>query len=487
MDVSFSLDWLAEKPIKVHLADDVEFHQLYYCIQQQQPYSYLFESLALPRHQDRYHTAAFDPALLFTATGRQLTVSGKRDYLRRFGAHQQQLVVDQNAHSASSIHINCANPYRYLQSLFPHRHNVDTHLGGLIGFASYESVNYFEETINLPEDTHFPPFIFGLFLDGLLFDTTTGSLFYYSYAEDRRDYVLDLLGAYQQQPIPKQVPAGEFLGHSETQQEFTSYVERTRQKIAAGYSFQAEVGFKSFFNISGDKFIIYNRLRQVNPSPYMYYLAFAELTLLGASPEILVSMKNGRILTTPTAGTIVRGKTEMQDRTLARQLLNDPKEIAEHNMLVDLHRNDIARVSKPGSVVIDDLMYIIKFSHVQHIVSNVVGQVATDKDSFDVLATMLPGGVVSGAPKIETIKIIAENESLSRGPYGGAVGRFSFNGDCDFCLPIRSVFCNADHCFAQTSAGVVFDSIAAKEFKEVLAKLGAMTQTLKELGVKHDL
>ena len=154
-------------------------------------------------------------------------------------------------------------------------------------------------------------------------------------------------------------------------------------------------------------------------------------------------------------------------------------------MLVDLHRNDVAKICKIGSVEVDDLMYIIKFSHVQHIVSNVIGELRDDRNLFDVLATILPGGVVTGAPKIETVKIINENEKAPRGPYGGAVGRFSFNGDCDFCLPIRSIFCIKDKCYAQTSAGIVYDSVPENEYQEVINKLAPMKQTLTELGASN--
>ena len=470
---TYDLSWVAKKATRHCIAHDVDFFRLYHFIKEQHDYSYLFESLALPRHQDRFHTCGFDPALLFEGSANTLKVTGHPQYLSLFGATP-------NAHR-----IVCDNPYKLLQSLFPYREEEDIHHGGLIGFAAHECVNYFEESIHLAEHADFPPFQFGLFLDGLVYDTTTGSLFYYTYDKDRSAQITQYVEHYKSTQIPDKIGSSHFIGHSATQDEFLAAVETTRDKIRNGYSFQAEVGFKSHYAIAGDKIAIYNKLRDINPGPYMYHMAFGHRVLLGASPEILISMRNRKILTTPTAGTIVRGQNQREDIQLARQLLNDPKEIAEHNMLVDLHRNDIARVCEPGSVFVDDLMYIIKFSHVQHIVSNVVGKVAAPFNSFDVLSIILPGGVVTGAPKIETIKIIEQNEKQPRGPYGGAVGRFSFNGDCDFCLPIRSIFCIGDQCFAQTSAGVVYDSKPEKEYKEVLAKLAAMTQTLQELGVKN--
>ena len=470
----YDLSWVPQTAKRVHVANDIDFYKLYNGIRTEHEYSYLFESLSLPRHQDRYHTSAFDPALIFTGTDRKLTVSGKGKYLERFFPNGVEETID------------CENPYELLKSIFPYRLGEDIHHGGLIGFACHESVNFFEPSLDLEEHPDFPPFVFALFLDGLVFDTTTGTITYFTYDEDRSDYVKLAVSRYEKHEVPNKLGDSFFLGHSETKEEFEAYVEATREKIIGGYSFQSEVGFKSKYKISGDKIAIYDRLRQVNPSPYMYYLSFSDRTLLGASPEILISMRNGRVVTTPTAGTTIRSTDEFEDRKLARELLNNPKEIAEHNMLVDLHRNDISRVCKPGSVVVDDLMYIIKFSHVQHIVSNIVGEISPDKNSFDVLSIILPGGVVTGAPKIETLKIIEENENRPRGPYGGAVGRFSFNGDCDFCLPIRSIFCVGDECFAQTSAGVVYDSVPENEFREVIAKLAAMSQTLKELGVHYD-
>ncbi len=428
----------------------------------------------MPRHQDRYHTIGFDPAAIFSAKGDSLKVEGSEDFI--------ELLTGKK--NIKSYCYNNVNPYQLLSKNFPQKFSVETHQGGLIGYACHEAINYFEDSINLPEHAEFDTFKFGLFLDGLIYDTLTGTIKYYSYGVNRSDQVRNLVRESLEYNIPEKLDSVEFLGHSTTREEYIEAVERTRKKIVEGYSFQSEVGFKSFFSISGDKLAIYNRLRQINPSPYMYYLKFDGQELLGASPEILVSSKQGIALTTPTAGTIIRGKTEQEDTVLARTLLNDPKEIAEHNMLVDLHRNDLARVSKAGSVKVLDLMFIIKFSHVQHIVSEISSSLLDNKNAFDLLSSVLPGGVTTGAPKLETIKIIHETEEDPRGPYGGAVGRFSFNGDCDFCLPIRSIFCNQDSCFAQTSAGIVFDSIAENEYIEVTHKLAAMIATLEDLGAK---
>ncbi len=468
-----TLDWVPFTPKEISLGHDVDLLELFWLIKQEHSVCYLLESISHPRHQDRFHVIGFSPALLLSARGDELNVSGKPEIMERcFGT------------STDSLSIKGVNPYEYLSKEVTLDRGGRSHQGGLIGLFCHEAMNYFEPSIDLEEHPVFEPFRLGLYLDGLILDTVTQSLSYYTYDEDRSDEVKALIDK-----MPLKSPVGEavetrYLDCSETEDSFSQKVLATQKKISEGYSFQAEVGMKSYFEVKGDKFTVYKHLREVNPSPYMYYLQFDDQELFGASPEILISCKSGRILTTPTAGTIRRGEDDAEDVMLARQLLSDPKEIAEHNMLVDLHRNDISMVCQPGTVVVEDLMYVIKFSHVQHIVSNVVGVRSVDKSCFDVLRCILPGGVVTGAPKIETVKIIDANEGQPRGPYGGAVGRFSFNGDCDFCLPIRSLFCAGDQCFAQTSAGVVYDSRPAHEYQEVQRKLDGMRKTLATFEVQ---
>lgn len=469
-----NMSWINDKPLEKLVGCDIDSYKLFAYIKKIHDNCYFFESLSLPRHQDRYYTLGFDPCIVFSAKGNKLSLSGKPS------AIAQVTGLEGN----SEVTYEVPNPYEVLNEQIEFKCKCRNHQGGLIGYACYEAVNYFEPSINLEEHDDFSTFKFGLYTDGLIFDTTKGELFYYTFHEDRSELVKSLVEEANNYKIPEELESVIFKGHSTTKEEFITSVTKTKEKIRLGYSFQAEVGFKSNYEIKGDKIAIYNKLKEINPSPYMFYVKFAEEELQGASPEILISCKQGNVLTTPTAGTIGRGKTKEEDVKLARQLLNDPKEIAEHNMLVDLHRNDISRICLPNTVNVADLMYIIKFSHVQHIVSDVVGVLRDDKTAFDVLATILPGGVVSGAPKIETLKIIDDNETTPRGPYGGAVGRFGLNGDCDFCLPIRSIFCVADICYAQTSAGIVYDSVPEKEYIEVTNKLAAMKQTLEFLGAK---
>jgi anthranilate synthase component 1 len=210
----------------------------------------------------------------------------------------------------------------------------------------------------------------------------------------------------------------------------------------------------------------------------MYYVRTGRNTLIGASPELIFSLQGSQMETRPIAGSIRRGKTKVEDVALARQLLNDPKEIAEHSMLVDLHRNDLGRVATFGSVYVKELMQIKKFSHIQHIESIVRGQMKPSEDMFSALAANFPMGTVTGAPKIESMKIIDRNEPEPRGPYAGGVGHFGFNGDCTFAVTLRSLFIAGEDAFAQTSGGIVYDSLANNEYDEIQRKLAAMKQVL---------
>ncbi|MBW3569149.1 anthranilate synthase component I family protein [Candidatus Parcubacteria bacterium] len=452
------LGFLKSKPSEIKLPANTDYLKLFYCLRQSFDRSYLFESLALPKQQDRYYTFGFDPLYVFSARGKELSISSPDGEITR----------------------QVENPYLSLKSILPKYPMSKTHEGGLIGYFSYETVNYFEPKLNLPEHEDFPVFELGLYVDGLLYDSETAELTYYTFHEDRSHVVLNAINNLDSLDIPTALKSVKNQGRPVSAGKFKSAVISTLDEIKRGNTFQVEVGFKNYYYIEGDKFAIYQKLREINPSPYMYYLKFGERELFGASPELVGSCTDGRILTTPAAGTIKRGKTHEEDQELSRQLLNDPKEIAEHAMLVDMHRNDISKVCKPGSVKISRLMHLMKFSYVQHIVSDVIGELQEDKDSFDLLNSILPCGVLTGAPKIETIKIIARNERRPRGPYGGGVGRLSFNGDCVFAMPIRSLFCAGNKCFSQACAGIVFDSVPENEYTEVSNKLKAMEKTILE-------
>ncbi len=454
------LSFLSDKPKPVNLPTGVDYLKLFFALKNNFGASYMFESLVLPKQQDRYYTIGFDPLYVFSARGDKLTIKSKN----------------------GSKEVDTSNPYLELKQFLPAIPNASRYQGGLVGYFAYEAANYFEPALDLPKHPDFPTFELGLYVDGLIYDSKTRELTYYTFGEDRSPVIKDEINNLKNINFPKKVVIAEDKGLSIDKARYMKIVETTLDEIKKGNSFQVEVGFRKDYQITGDKFAIYKHLRDVNPSPYMYYMHFGEREIFGASPELVVSSTGGNILTTPAAGTVRRGATEEEDKKLARQLLNDPKELSEHAMLVDLHRNDISKVSKYGSVKVAELMHLMKFKYVQHICSDIIGELREDKDSFDLLGAIMPCGVLTGAPKIETMKIIARNEQSPRGPYGGAVGRFSFNGDCAFTMPIRSLFCAGDHCFNQACSGVVFDSEPEKEYDEVIAKLSGMEQTIKEVS-----
>jgi len=231
--------------------------------------------------------------------------------------------------------------------------------------------------------------------------------------------------------------------------------------------------------VSGDDFDLYRNLRSVNPSPYMFYLNFGDSRLIGASPEILVRLTNGRIELRPIAGTRPRGKDDEEDQAFEKELMADPKERAEHIMLVDLGRNDAGRVAAPGTVTVPRLMEVERYSHVMHLVSRVEADLDPSKDAFDLFMASFPAGTVSGAPKIRAMEIIHELEPSPRGPYAGAVGYFGFNGNMDFCITIRTMALYNDRLSFQVGAGIVADSDPENEYRETLNKAGAMFQAIR--------
>jgi anthranilate synthase component 1 len=261
--------------------------------------------------------------------------------------------------------------------------------------------------------------------------------------------------------------------------DFEKMVVRTKEYIRAGDIVQTVLSQRWETNVQAPPLQLYRALRVVNPSPYMYYLRIAGVELVGSSPETLVRCENGVISVRPIAGTRRRGVTPEEDQQMERRLLADEKERAEHVMLVDLGRNDVGRAAKPGSVVVDSFMHVERYSHVMHIVSNVTGQLDASKTSYDVLRACFPAGTVSGAPKIRAMQIIDELEPTRRGPYAGAVGYFSFSGNMDMCINIRTVVVKKHQAFIQAGAGIVADSNPEHEYEETCNKAQAMMRAVE--------
>lgn len=441
---------LQQKVKYIKVTEDINFYELFTAIEQQFSTCFLFESLNKSNDEfDRYSIIGFEPEHYVSANKTTLQFDGKN------------YEVD--------------NPYMTLRTILPPPAIGQKFAGGLVGYLSYDSVNYFEPSLNVKTHPNFDQFKFGVYTDGLVYDKTTGEVFYFYHNANRVALVKDLIT--RRQPRTLQFTAT-YIGDSATREQHASTVQTTKQAIREGKIFQCEVGFKSKFTLTGDTLGVYDKLRTTNPSPFMYYVKFGEQKLIGASPELLFSVKNGRMTTRPLAGSAKRGKTQHEDTRLARKLLSDEKEIAEHKMLVDLHRNDLGRVATPGTIAITSLMDIKKFSHVQHIESEVTGMIHPSQDMFSALAANFPAGTLSGAPKIEAIKIIDQNEAEPRGPYGGGVGYFGFNGDTTFAIAIRSLFVHGTQAYAQTSGGNVYDSIAKNEYDEIQRKLAAMKEVL---------
>ena len=266
-----------------------------------------------------------------------------------------------------------------------------------------------------------------------------------------------------------------------TKEEFFNMVDKSKEMIKSGDVFQILMTNRFTRNIKVDPFSFYRMLRAKNPSPYMFLMEYEDFNIVGSSPEVMVRLNEGELLLRPIAGTRKRGATKKRDLELEEELLNDPKELAEHLMLIDLGRNDVGRVAKTGSVKVEDMMHIERFSHVMHIVSDVTAELADDKDMFDLFMATFTAGTMTGAPKIRAMELIAEYEGLKRGFYSGSIGYFGFDGNMDSAITIRTAMVKKDKVILQAGAGVVADSQNELEYLEVKNKLGALIHSLEDL------
>ncbi|MCX7996393.1 MAG: anthranilate synthase component I family protein [Patescibacteria group bacterium] len=443
-----------QKPTYVKFAEDIDLFGLFERINAVSDTCFILESLGAESRLSRYSLIGFDP--------------------------QHNIVGEPSALFLDGTRFAVPNPYYALRELVPTDILARNYAGGLIGYLGYDAMNFMEPALQVRRYPGFPPFRFGVYTDGLVLDKMTGELFYFHYGTNRQAKLESVLAA----PAPKYNLTITLGSDSLTREQYARTVEQTKEEIRAGNTFQCQVGFRKEFTRSGNPLPLYRRLREVNPSPFMYFVRFGEQYIIGASPELLFKLSDGVMETYPLAGTVRRGATEEEDTKLARQLLNDPKEIAEHNMLVDLHRNDIGRVAEFGSVKVKSLMDIRKFSHVQHISSEISGHIRAGEDMFSALAANFPAGTLTGAPKIESMKIIDRMEPTPRGPYGGALGHFGFNGNCTFAIPIRTLFIDGEQGYTQASGGVVYDSTAEGEYDEVQRKMRAIVEVLSSFTAK---
>jgi len=396
-------------------------------------------------------------------------------------------------------HIIPASPFEFLKEYYK---QVDTefykevsqelgigYVDGFIGYIGYDMVKVFEpvlqeymkdlkdELLTPDLDLILPKFI-------LVYShkdhkvTLVSELAFFD--EEFNTIETALKSSYEYIPLKKN--QGEDEGSfAFSKEEFFEMVHKSKEMVKSGDVFQILMTNRFTRNVKVDPFSFYRILRTKNPSPYMYLLEYEGFDIVGSSPEVMVRLKDGKILLRPIAGTRKRGKTEERDKELEQELLNDPKELAEHLMLIDLGRNDVGRVAKVGTVKVEDMMHIERYSHVMHIVSDVVAELDEDKNMFDLFMATFTAGTMTGAPKIRAMELIAEFEGLKRGFYSGAIGYFGFDGNMDSAITIRTAMVKPDQVILQAGAGIVADSVAELEYLEVNNKLGALISSLKDL------
>jgi anthranilate synthase component I len=444
-------------------------------------YSFLLESIEGGEKWARYCILGCDPTIIVSTKGRTLTVikNGKRE----------------------ESEIQSGSPLSAVKEILSRYQPVPSEglprfSGGAVGFVSYDMVRFFEE---LPEQTiddlDVPDSQFVITDTLLVFDNVSQTIKIVSNAFVEQG---DLSAVYEKtiqkisaledklkiplprSSVPDESADSELSFESNIEEDkFKQAVTRIKEYILEGDAIQVVLSQRLKFSISGDSFDIYRALRTINPSPYMYYLKFGELQVVGSSPEVLVRLEEDKVEVRPIAGTRKRGKNEEEDRELEQDLLKDEKELAEHIMLVDLGRNDLGRVAEISTVEVNERFIIERYSHVMHIVSNVRGILKKGLDCFDVLEAAFPAGTLSGAPKIRAMEIIDELEPTRRGLYGGAVGYISFSGNMDTAIAIRTLLIKENTAYLGVGAGIVADSIPENEFEETMNKGRALLKAIE--------
>ncbi len=413
--------------------------------------AFLFESLTGPETLAETSIIGFDPDETITGYADRLVIEG------RDGAERVICTDDPIAEMRKILPRTRSQRYRYL--------------GGAVGIVDYEAVGLWERRLAQGGDV--PLMEFGVYSDGILFDSAEGRPYYFFTRKDRSGEIgLD---------EPERAPFSHSRVRAEPEAgEFERIVEEARGHVRDGDIFQAVLSRRFSFEFSGDPMRVYERLRELNPSPYLYHMKLRKRSVMGASPEMLVRVTGDRVETFPIAGTRPITGDDERDGALGEEMTHDEKEVAEHVMLVDLGRNDIGRVCKAGSVKVEDLMSVKRFSHVQHMVTHVTGTLAAGSDSFDAFGAVFPAGTVTGAPKVRAMEIISSLERRARGGYAGAVGYFASNGSCDFAIAIRSMFLGNGSGYVQSGAGIVYDSVPERELQETEHKAGALIEALGE-------
>jgi anthranilate synthase component 1 len=439
--------------------------------------SFLLESVEGGEKWGRFSFLGLNPSLMFQVQGGQTTI-------QRQGRTE---VLDP-----------ASDPFEHLRQLLAGftpvaAAGLPRFWGGLVGYLGYDMVRYIERLPELTPPIDMPEARLMLADNLLIFDNLRQTIKIVSLVHldpetplkdqyDRARAAIEVLVEHLRQPVPLGATGSPAspppLASNLSRERFEDMVRTAKEYIAAGDVIQVVLSQCFSTPLRHDPFDLYRALRSINPSPYMFYLDQGDIKVVGASPEILVRLEEGQISYRPIAGTRPRGATEAEDQALETELLADPKERAEHLMLVDLGRNDVGRVATIGSVKVPELFTIERYSHVMHIVSQVVGELASSRDGLDLLKSTFPAGTVAGAPKVRAMEIIEELEPTRRGPYAGAVGYLSFSGNLDFCITIRSFTIYQDQVYLQVGAGIVADSDPATEFTETVNKGMALMRAL---------
>jgi anthranilate synthase component 1 len=416
-----------------------------------------------------------------------------------FKVHGDKVIIEEKGRTTTREHKG--NPLSLLRDLLNRYKPVaipglPRFYGGAVGYLGYEMVRYFEKLPpSPPDDLNLDEAVFVISDSIMIFDNVrhtikvvacayteeTDSL-EESYAASCRKIeamieTLTAAAAHREKPLAEKSEV--FFESNMTEAQYKSVIDKAKEYIVAGDIIQVVLSQRFQTDCRYNPIDLYRALRFVNPSPYLFFLKLDDLTLIGSSPEVMVRKEEDTVELRPIAGTRRRGKTEQEDRALSDELLSDEKERAEHVMLVDLGRNDLGRVAETGSVQVNQYMVVEKYSHVMHLVSNVRAQLAKGKDAFDVLAATFPAGTLTGAPKVRAMEIISELEKVKRGPYGGAVGYFSFSGNMDLCITIRTMVLKNGKIYVQAGAGIVYDSIPESEHQESLNKARGMQQAVR--------
>ncbi|MBI5025284.1 MAG: anthranilate synthase component I [Nitrospirae bacterium] len=438
---------------------------------------FLLESVVGGEKWARYSFLGSNPSMIIEGKGRNITI--KR------GKH-----IEKTSFEKDPLEVISKELKKYRPVLMP---GLPRFFGGLVGYMGYDTSRYFEK---LPDYRHKGlnlPDLFLMLTDTILvFDSLAQKIKVVSnaYVEGKNpkdayeeacrkiDEIVKRL--HRRAPLPKnnkKAPAA--LSSNFSKEDFLNAVRKAKEYVRAGDVIQVVVSQRFQRDVEAHPVNVYRALRVINPSPYMYYIDTGKTTLVGSSPEILVRLEGDRIELRPIAGTRKRGATEEEEDVLEKDLKADPKERAEHIMLVDLGRNDVGRVSDTGSVKVTELMTVEKYSHVMHLVSNIEGCLSKGLDAFDVLRASFPAGTVSGAPKIRAMEIIEELEPTRRGPYAGSVGYFSFSGNMDMCITIRTILFKNKKAYVQAGAGIVADSEPEKEYIETVNKAQGMFKAIE--------